>query len=299
MLKRRRYGWAGGLISVAGLLNVFPVLFLLGPGLKALMTWVRTRRLPVHYRRFLIATLATALIGGAAGATYGKGLGNYRDFFSFIGMHSEKLTFSRTGFQYVFLFRGETSREDPDYSYTRKAGELRRIRPWVTGAASAILLLVFVVAVRLDDVEASVLGGFSSFFFLFGTVEYYYAVAALLVLLWHRHLGGRAGPAFVGLLFALTALTYYAYQRTGFIELCNNTLMSVGLTSWLLGAVVYLGFATGLWRDTRGLFARLRGRRPPAAARRPPVEALATTVALAVPPLALWLWWSVYASSFR
>ena len=299
MLHRKRYGLAGGLIAVSALFNVFPVLFLIGPGLKALVVWIRTRKLPLHYRRFIVAALAVALIGSGLGLTHGKGVDNYRDFFSFIGMHSEKLTFSRTGFQYDFLFRGEITRDDPDHSYMRKWMELKRISPWVHGLAAFVLLLGFTIAVRLDDVEAAVLGGFLCFFFLFGTVEYYYAVAAVLILLWHRRLGDRAGPAFVGLLFGLTTLTYAAYYKTGFIEFCNNTLMSIGLTSYLLGTLVYLGFDTGLWSDGRRLLQRVAGKQAGPAARRPAIEALVVCAALALPPVSLWLWWSMNASSYR
>jgi hypothetical protein len=112
-------------------------------------------------------------------------------------------------------------------------------------------------------------------------------------------LDGRAGPAFVGLLFALTALTYYAYAKTGFIEFCNNTMMSVGLTSYLLGTLAWLGFDTGLWSDSRRLLARVTRREAGPVVRRPAIEALVVGVVLAVPPVTVWLWWTMNASSYR
>ena len=75
--------------------------------------------------------------------------------------------------------------------------------------------------------------------------------------------------------------------------------MSVGLTSYLLGSLVYLGFDTGLWPDGRRLLTRLTGRQTAPAVRRPGIELLAVSVALALPPVTLWIWWTMNASSYR
>jgi hypothetical protein len=144
----------------------------------------------------------------------------------------------------------------------RKKLELQRIEPLVRGLAAVVLLLGFAIIIRLDDVEASALGGFLLFFFLFGTVEYYYVVACVLVLLWYRREDERAGALFLGLLFVL----------------------------------VYLGIDTGFWRDGRRVLSRLVGRDAKLTARRPAVEALAVSVALAVLPATLWFWWTQFGA---
>jgi len=195
LVHRGRHGLAGLFMAVSALLNVFPVLFLVGMGLKGAISWLRDGRLAGPYRRFAIACALTLVIGAGLGMTHGRGFGNYRDFASFIDRHADKLTFSRVGFRYAFLFRGETTEESASYPYpyATKAEELRRLRPVIWGLAGVILLAGLGVATRLDDVEATVLSGFSLFFFLFGTVEYYYAVMALLILLWHRRARAPAG----------------------------------------------------------------------------------------------------------
>jgi hypothetical protein len=260
--------------------------------LKALIGLVRTRTLPPHYRRFMVSGIATVLIGTGLGMSHGGGLSNYRDFFSFIGRHSDKVTFSRTGFRYDFLFRGEVAGHNRSYPAQQKMRELNQMKPLIYGLAACILLAGFAVVVRLDDVAASTFGGFLLFFFLFGTVEYYYAVTAFLVLMWQGRMNHRWPVFFVGLLFAAMTVTYVAWNKTYFYQFCNNTVMSFALTSYVLGALAYLGFETGVWRDGRRALTRALGKQPAPVRRRPLLEACVIGAAVAVAPLSLWLLWA-------
>lgn len=186
MLRLGRYRTAGVLMTCAGLLNIFPVLFLLGIAIRASYTLIRTRVLPPRYRRFIAAGVLTGCIGLGLGASHADGPKNYSEFLSFIGGHSQKLTSSRTGLRYVVLYRGQSTRDHEATSYRTKARQLLRAAPFVITFGAALLLAGIVLCVRLDDVEASSLFGFLAFFVIFGTVEYYYAVTPVLLLVFYN-----------------------------------------------------------------------------------------------------------------
>jgi hypothetical protein len=58
---RRKFGWAGAALTLAGLLRLFPLLLLLGPAVVWLGRWRAEGRAPVALRRFVLgAALATS-----------------------------------------------------------------------------------------------------------------------------------------------------------------------------------------------------------------------------------------------
>jgi len=283
-LSRGRYALAAALLTVASMLNVFPLLFASAIGLKIVLELVRTRQLSPRYRQFILGgALATVVCGGIS-LTHDRGWQNYREFFRIMDYHPKLITSSRVGFRYLFLHRDEIRRSDPYYSRRAKRRELQAMTPWRLVLTTGILLFGFAVVSRLDDIEGSVLGGMLLFFFLFGTVEYYYAVSAVLLLLWHRRRGPPGAQVLIASLFALQALIYWCWLETNFLKFCNNTVTSFGLAAVLLATLVYLANDTGLLRQP---FAPPGERAPGSGPRaRPHVLAIAWLVAALVLPAA-------------
>ena len=244
MLKLGRYRTAAVLMTSSALLNVFPFLFLVGIGFRALWVLIRTRALPRHYRRFVAAAALTGVIGAGLGAGHSDGVHNYGEFFSFIGGHSQKLTSSRTGFRYTLLYRGDKDREilssrSKPIGYKKLGKQLLKASPFLFGLGAVLVLAGLVLCVRLDDVEACALVGFLLFFVVFGTVEYYYACTPLLLAIFYRR-WGEGGGAFIAGLFALMAVVLLLYRETHSLKFCNNTAMSAALLSFLAATLVYL-----------------------------------------------------------
>jgi hypothetical protein len=93
---------------------------------------------------------------------------------------------------------------------------------------------------RLSDMEATVLAGFGSFFLVFGTVEYYFGIYALWLLLFVRHQRDPIAQAIVALPFLCTAGIYWFWDRTTFLAFCNNYLMSVSILLFVSATLIYL-----------------------------------------------------------
>lgn len=269
MLKLRRYAGAGFFLVAAAMLNVFPLLFMLGPIVKGVVEWVRTRRLAPHYRRFFASlTLSTLLLGGASVA-HADGIGNYENFFDNMEVHmrgtpTEKVDDIETmpgfgvGLKFPFMYRGQHSSKDK-FSRVRKSEEFREIKPMVVVIALGLLGFATMLASRLDDVEASVLVGFTAFFGLLGTVGYYFTCASLLILLLHRRIREPGGLLLTAALFSSSALGHLALYETHYVRLVNNTIISTLWTIWLVAVLVYLGNRTGLTRRLGRLFAAPAG----------------------------------------
>ena len=258
MLRLGRYRTAGVLMTSAGLLNVFPILFLLGVVVRAGHVLIRTRTLPRNYRRFIGAGVLTGLLGLGLGASHGNGANNYGEFLGFIGGHSQKLTSSRTGLRFVVLYRGQSTKDEKATSYRVKVRELLRAAPFLLAFGAALLLAGIVLCLRLDDVEASCLLGFLAFFVIFGTVEYYYAATPILLLTFHkRWKTSRLGAIMVASPFALMVIALALWRDTQFLKFCNNTVMSAGILSLLCLTLVYLAREVGLVSNAKRIAAAL------------------------------------------
>jgi hypothetical protein len=258
MLNERRHFVAGILIAGSAMLNAFPVLFLAGIGVKVVLGLVRKKGISGEHRRFVAGVgLATVLFGGLS-ISHGEGWRNYEGFFQNMGGHSELITMSRIGFKYDFLYRGEVYEEEATYPISDKVRELRQMAPLVYGLGIAFVGLAAWAGSRLDDTKATILVGYSAFFFLFGTVEYYFAAGAIVMLLWH---GGPRGPPrawLIWLPFPLMFLVHWGWHVSRYVGFANNTVMSMGLTVYLVAVIGYFSWKTGVLGELKGKFVRPR-----------------------------------------
>lgn len=237
-LKARRHALAGGMLAAAAMLNVFPVLFFGGVLARAAWRLVTLRSIDLAHRRLVTGAVATALVLAGLGLATGKGVGNYIDFIENMDQHSGLVTRSRIGLKYTLAYRGET---DPsDYNLTYTTAELHRTKPIRIAIAVALLVALLLAARRFDDVQATVLAGVTAFFCLFGTVEYYYGIYALVPLVWHR--GPLRGPplAWLALPFIANAGAYLAYETTSTLGIANNFAMSFGIAAVLVVFLIVL-----------------------------------------------------------
>jgi hypothetical protein len=101
----------------------------------------------------------------------------------------------------------------------------------------ALIAITTVVVVRLDDVEASVLAGMVLLFVPLGVVQYYYACACLLVLLFHRRIERPLTWRLLALLFGLHAGLYALLLYTRLPDLCDNVATSWAYAIFLLACV--------------------------------------------------------------
>jgi len=237
-MARRRYVTSGVCFALAAMLNVFPVLFLLGVGGKGALGLARTRKLAPEHARFTLASMATAAGSFALTFLHARGLENWREFLGDMGQHSQLVTVSRIGFRYLLLFRGQFTPEA--ISNAARTAELKAIAPVLFGLTAVGLAVILLLLPRLSDLEATIMAGFGSFFLVFGTVEYYFGIYAYWLLLYARHQADRTAQAILALPFLCTAGIYVYWHETSFVAFCNNYLMSLSIMLFLSVTWLYL-----------------------------------------------------------
>jgi hypothetical protein len=237
-LARGKHLYAGALLATAGMLNVFPVLFFAGIGLKMLWSLALERTLHKPHLRFVQGALAASVVLGALSISHAEGPANYARFFEKMSHHAELVTRSRVGLRYDLSYQGETSNDE--YSAELAAAIQKSQRPYYYALLVVLIAALVVIARQLDDLSATVLCGFALFFYLFSTVEYYYGIYALLPLALY---GQRARPWALPLL-ALplfgNALAAWIFGETRALGIVNNTVCSYTITVVLLAYQIAL-----------------------------------------------------------
>ncbi|MFH1067959.1 MAG: hypothetical protein V1746_08700 [bacterium] len=249
MLKLKKPSLGGALIGLSAMLNIFPVVFAGGIGVKMIFQFLKEKRFAREHLRFVGGFLAACALVFLLTLTLrgGHGLKTWRDFLHKMSIHSSRLTQDRIGFPYLFVYHGEITPEDSQVSYRQKQRELDAMKPFFWAIVGGVLVLTALAASKLDDATASVLVGVMTIFLIFSLVRYYYAVAALLMLLWHGQLKKRGGFIGVVLLFLMMAIAFYAWQKTGYRKFVHNTVMSFSLA-------VCLAYTLGYFAYTQKLF---------------------------------------------
>ena len=256
-LERQRYGAAAVLMVLSAMLNVFPLLFFAGLGVKMLFQLVRERRLEGKYKTFVTWAAGATVICAALSLTHDRPVERYQTFFSNMSRHSGLLTSTRTGFRYNFMYRGEVIEDDPHSSWSSKREDLVALYPVYIPLVGMILLLGALIALRLDDLRATVLSGFLLFFMLFSTVIYYYALASVLVLLWIRDLERRRGLVMLALLFATMGLVHIGWELSEYRRFLNTALLTFFFTFNLGVSLIVLAFSSGLFGPESWLGRRI------------------------------------------
>jgi hypothetical protein len=263
-LYKNRYGPAAVFMTASAMLNVFPLMFFGGIGLKVIHSLATRRKIAPPHKVFITWTVIATIVFGGISLLHTRPIDRYGDFFEKMGRHSAKLTTTRSGFKYNFMYRGETTQDLAKISYEEKARDLTRIKTPYSILVGAILFVGMFLAFRLDDFKATIFLGFLLFFMLFSTVAYYYACASTLVMFWADDLRKNRGVLFVAFLFALLTLVHIAWQVSEFRGFVNNTVVTGIYTLYLGVVMIYLSVYTGLLGSAKefvsGLFGALRKR---------------------------------------
>ncbi|APR76950.1 Hypothetical protein A7982_02297 [Minicystis rosea] len=158
--RRRRHALAGACLGYAALMRVFPVVFLGGVLVRAAVSLFATRRLAPRDARFLGAFAATSVVLFA----FGGGLDRWHDFAVTIGLHAHVVSQQRSGLEYLVGLD----------------------RPLLYWPAAALMAVGFILAARRMTRPRLLPAGLVLMFTFVSAASYYYVVACLLVLCFHR-----------------------------------------------------------------------------------------------------------------
>ena len=118
--------------------------------------------------------------------------------------------------------------------------------------------LALLIALRLADLEGSILVGFAAFFCLLGTVGYYFACASLLVVMWQKRAASPVGLLMIAFFFACNVAAHRSYNFGKSDDVAHNTVISYAWLLYLLVTLAILGHETGFFRDLARLVAPSR-----------------------------------------
>jgi len=235
-IRGKKYASAGVLLACSSMLQVFPALFVGGVGLKAARDFVKKRAVHRDYIRFFTAFAATSVILLIASASLGHGLESWSGFKKQMDLNAYRFSQHRIGFKYVFM---------SDLAPERIMGsrDFEAVKPAYYAATFILLALAAAASLRLDDVEATVLFGFALLFSLTVTVTYYYAVASMLALLWHRRIKDTWGTAmvvllviFMGSIFTASGIILHERVFSDNEWSLNQALVYNVFSSWVFAA---------------------------------------------------------------
>jgi len=258
LIKRRAFGFAGGLIAYAFMVRVFPGGFLVGPAVVFLRHLAEGKP-TAWFRRLAIGFAVGVVLCLAAGSLTGAGTSAWSDFAANLEKHHGTWLTNNVGLKNLVLYdRATMRRDDVDFTlpepWLRWQGKMNRLdearRLPILGAAVCFLLVTAAAAWRLEVHQAAVLGMAVAFAVVVLTC--YYWVMLLLVPLGR----GRWGPT-VGWLGLNTGL--YA------IHLANIQALSFeliyGLLSWALALYFLAWMAPDAGRTVRAGWTWVRSRK--------------------------------------
>lgn len=245
LLRLKRYGSAAVLLVCSAFLSMFPVFFLLGIVIKMAMDlWKRRSFEPNHVYFVAFGALAVFFVGLLT-ISHGFGVQNWTDFLAQMDLNSGRLATGRIGFIYNFLWPKEMAIDDEMISYHRRLVALDEPLLWFVtlnhlryALIAAILGLVVYAGRRMDDVELTVLLGFSCFFLFLSTVRYYYAGLAGLPLVWYRGVDKYYG---VVLFIAFLAISAFGPWLELNLKYCfiYNTYYPMIYTATIIGLSIF------------------------------------------------------------
>lgn len=244
-LRRGAYGLSGALTAVAGLLRVFPVVWIFGPGARLLYQlftvprdkWLSRLRAPL-----IMATTFVVVLGvGEVTAISVTGWESAKNHAVKMRDHTspEMISSKRPGLPIAVVYRGE----DQKRLTTRQRTELREQKP-LTYGLGALILLGYAFALRKKtDVESFAFGYVP--FFLLSTGTYYYHVARITLVMNHAYqLDGLRHRLSLAFLFALEIFSQITLaQRPG------HELFWTGWLSWGLTAYSLVNMSWMMWES--------------------------------------------------
>ncbi len=245
LLQRTKYVGAGALTAISGLLRVFPVVWIFGPGARLLHSlftvprsqWWKRLRSPL----LMAGTFVVVLGLGEATAISVTGLESAQHHAIKMRDHTspEMISSKRPGFPIAAIYRGE----DRKRLSTSQRVNLRESRPYIFACAGLILLGYAWVLRKKTDVEAFAFGYVP--FFLLSTGTYYYHVARITLVMNHAHkLDGMRHRVSLAFLLGLEIFSQITLHLRPAYEVFWTGWLSWGLTLYALGNLAWM------WRES-------------------------------------------------
>lgn len=251
-LKVKRYGLAGALFGFAISTKLFPIMFGVAIGLKALIEWYQTRTFDRRYVRFVVGTAIVGAITVVI-STAMFGTDAWREYAQRIQVAQvEKFYAIQYSLKTVFLQHAASPIEQWGFtifpSGLRQAENGIEISDYTVSWLLVRLLFTALIAVlirRADDVEAFVLGPLLVFVWLTVNMYYWNMLGLLALGLAMRAERPNQKPAFamlIGLHIAFIVYFLYQHLNRGFTEPYS--------VAWIFTAMI-IGTAVWEWRTTR------------------------------------------------
>jgi hypothetical protein len=240
MIKKKRYHLSGIFLALSSMLVIFPIVFYSGILIKSIKNVIKKQRIKPIHKKFHISFFITLSLTFFLSLSYGHSFKNWTSFKEKITPLNEQLTYSRIGFKYLFLFRGEVMESDEDYGYDRKANEFKDIKPFFFIISAILIINTFYIASRKKDLTATLLCGFSLLFILFGTVVYYYICLPLIILIWASGYEKPLNKINIAIFFLLMVSLYIGWEITRSYKFVQNSLLSLFILIYI--TYVYLTF---------------------------------------------------------
>jgi len=183
MLERGRFATAGACIGYAAMVRVFPVLFLAGPALLAVKSWLAGERprWPIRLAAGFGAAVCVGLIGGSL---TGRGVDAWIEFAEHIDVYRNTWFRNNIGMDSLFA-HGPSSMLRTDPVDTRSSVEITSLlHEHRVGRviASGAMLALFALAVWRASLAESVLLSVAAIFALTPVLSYYGMMAVLVPL---------------------------------------------------------------------------------------------------------------------
>jgi len=245
LLRRERYRWAGALLAYAGLVRIFPLALLLGPGVLALRALIKKEDFGWAWR-FAQGFLLSLVLCVLAGSLAGRGVEAWGEFASNLETHEETWLTNNVGLKNVLLYDVDTmqrnrvnwSLPEPWLPWQRHMTQVKEERAaWFYALAGLYLLLVAAAAWRAQRDESVILG--IGAVFALGLLTCYYWSMLLLVPL----RDGRKGAA---TLLLLSAGLYGLHLATP-----PSFEMIYGLMSWAMALLLLVWLGPQAWANFR------------------------------------------------
>jgi len=253
LFHKKYYKLSAPFFAYATMARIFPALFLLGPGIKWLIDWIRNKKMDRRLFTMFVLFVLCCAIGFGIGTLNRHGLNAWKQFYKNIRQHTalHYLGPKRIGLKHLFV--DDLSTPDIINDYRRKSFKKQR---WMWyGAATLMGAMFFLVILRRSRSDSFILG----LLFIFTVLvlsRYYWALMILLFLL-QAHDRSRWRQAYADVLMLMMVPLYYLF----YWQMRNNYASYMTATWVLLGLFVYLSVsyliedffvALDWWRSRRG-----------------------------------------------
>ncbi len=266
-MKKERWATAGAFFGFAVATKLFPLYFGVCLGIRAVFVIRREKNIPARYKRFFVGTVTTGLAAVLLSAAMFGGFWVWKEYKQRIDVaRDEKFYSIQYSLQTVYLqftnssvqelantgvlFPSEIKQERRDVEIKNQAAGFFLIKLLFT-------MLVVVLLLRADDIQAFTLGPLLVFIWLIVNMYYWNMLGFVALSLFLRKDKPPLG-ALIGL-HAILMFTYlYQHLNRGFSE---GYAIAVCLCVWIAT------FAWFEWREIKGRVSELMGMKPTEAAK--------------------------------